>query len=287
MIVLLLLIFAALFLLALGFVVWPLRHTPGRALLAAALAALVLGVGGGSYVMLGQPVLALRTLTGPKSGDVASLVSALAWKMRQSPEDPRGWLLLGRGYLGLGDARDGAAAYRRAIATAPPAVRPALTDAYGEALTMSAGGAVAPDAEEAFRQVLESDPKDPMARFYLGQAMAERRDTVHALAEWQGLLADTPAGAPWREALLERLSLLKSMAGGPPNIVAMVQGLAARLQAQPNDPDGWRRLIRSYAVLGQPDKARSALADARRAMSGRRDELAALDAEARELKLGR
>jgi cytochrome c-type biogenesis protein CcmH len=286
MIILLLLIFAALFAVAVGFVFWPLRRRPGRTLLGVALAALVLGVGGGSYVMLGQPVLAMRTLTGPKSTDVASLVSALAWKMRQSPEDPRGWLLLGRGYLGLGDARDGAAAYRRAIATAPPSVRPALTDAYGEALTMSAGGAVPPDAEAAFRQVLESDPRDPMARFYIGQAMAERRDTVHAMEEWQGLLADTPAGAPWREALLERLSLLRSMSGGAPDIGAMVQGLAERLHQQPDDPNGWRRLIHSYVVLGQPEKAKSALADARRAMAGRKNELSALDAEAKELKLG-
>jgi cytochrome c-type biogenesis protein CcmH len=41
-------------------------------------------------------------------------------------------------------------------------------------------------------------------------------------------------------------------------INAMVERLAARLEKQPNDVDGWVRLGRSYMVLNQPDKAREA-----------------------------
>jgi cytochrome c-type biogenesis protein CcmH len=61
--------------------------------------------------------------------------------------------------------------------------------------------------------------------------------------------------------------------------------LAERLKHAPNDPEGWRRLVRSYAVLGEADKARAALADARHVFTGNKAELAALDAEARTLKL--
>jgi cytochrome c-type biogenesis protein CcmH len=38
----------------------------------------------------------------------------------------------------------------------------------------------------------------------------------------------------------------------------MVAGLAARLEEQPDDLDGWRRLGRSYQVLGEPQKAADA-----------------------------
>jgi cytochrome c-type biogenesis protein CcmH len=38
----------------------------------------------------------------------------------------------------------------------------------------------------------------------------------------------------------------------------MVARLAAQLNAQPDDPAGWARLVRSYGVLG--DKARQAAA---------------------------
>src|SRR3546814_18632285 len=43
-------------------------------------------------------------------------------------------------------------------------------------------------------------------------------------------------------------------------IRTMVDQLAARLEAEPADPDGWLRLARSYLVLGDADKARAALA---------------------------
>jgi cytochrome c-type biogenesis protein CcmH len=45
-------------------------------------------------------------------------------------------------------------------------------------------------------------------------------------------------------------------------INAMVERLAARLQQNPNDVDGWTRLGRSYLVLNQPAKAQDAFAQA-------------------------
>ena len=42
-------------------------------------------------------------------------------------------------------------------------------------------------------------------------------------------------------------------------IRGMVEKLAAKLEANPDDADGWRKLARAYQVLGQPDKAKSAL----------------------------
>jgi cytochrome c-type biogenesis protein CcmH len=56
-------------------------------------------------------------------------------------------------------------------------------------------------------------------------------------------------------------------------IRSMVDQLAARLQAEPADPDGWLRLARAYVVLGEGDKAREALAAAE-------TQIAALAAEA-------
>ena len=40
-----------------------------------------------------------------------------------------------------------------------------------------------------------------------------------------------------------------------PQILAMVQGLAARLETDPQDLDGWLRLMRSYVVLDERDLA--------------------------------
>ncbi len=42
-------------------------------------------------------------------------------------------------------------------------------------------------------------------------------------------------------------------------IHAMVDKLAAKLQANPDDAEGWRKLARAYQVLGESDKAKTAL----------------------------
>jgi cytochrome c-type biogenesis protein CcmH len=287
MVFVLIAIFLGITALALAFVSWPLWRTSalkGRWVLASALAAFVICIAGGSYVLLGHPELALRSLQGSKDTDLRALVSKLAWRVRQSPGDARGWFLLGRGYLTLEDPNDAAAAFKRGIEVAAPADRPALFSAYGEALTMAAG-TVSPEAEAAFKAALAGNPHDFASRFYLGQAFAGRRDTAHALQVWESLLADSPPRAPWREALLDRIAILKSTTQGPPDIAAMVQGLADRLKTDANDPVGWRRLVKAYVVLGEADKAHAALADARRAFARDSAQLAAFAAEARDLKL--
>lgn len=69
----------------------------------------------------------------------------------------------------------------------------------------------------------------------LGRTVAAERDRTVAAELNQGALRASPA------------------------IQSMVDGLAARLEADPNDLDGWTRLIRSYHVLGREAEAAAAL----------------------------
>ncbi len=281
-------IIAALALLAAAFACWPILRARNarlslRLLLVGAVGLSVLAIGGGLYVAEGTPSLALRTLSWP--ADLPSLVAALARRSREQSFNAMGWTLLGRGYLTLGDAGDAAAAFRRAVQSVPAQARPGLYSALGEALTVSASGTVTPEAEAAFRAAVAGNPKDFAARFYLGLAHAARGDSAGALGYWQGLLKDAPAGAPWRGMLLDRIAALRAQEGAAPDIPAMVARLAARLKANPNDVEGWKRLVRAYAVLGDQEKARAALNEARTALRDDARALAVLDAEAATLKL--
>ena len=56
-------------------------------------------------------------------------------------------------------------------------------------------------------------------------------------------------------------------------IQAMVDRLAARLKASPDDPQGWARLIRAYGVLGQSQRRSAAIAQARRLFKDRPQDL--------------
>lgn len=291
MIVLTWIILIAIALAACGFVAWPILRTQGgrgRFVLLAAAALFVLGVGGGTYLYIGQPQLAVRTLEGSNARDLNALIGRLGVAVREHPDDPRGWALLGQAYLTARDPADGAKAFSRAIDAArqfgtPPAL---FYSAYGEALTQASSGAVTPTAETAFDQALAIDPKDQAARYYLGLAEASRGNAAKALALWNSLLADLPANSPVRGDLVDRIAALTARSGGgAPNVQAMVAGLAARLAAHPDDAAGWQRLIRAYAVLGDKARAQAALGAARKAMNGRSDALAALDAEQKDLGL--
>jgi cytochrome c-type biogenesis protein CcmH len=66
----------------------------------------------------------------------------------------------------------------------------------------------------------------------------------------------------------------------------MVARLDARLHQDGSDVDGWIKLVRSYLVLGEPDKARATLTDARNALKADADKLRRLDAGARSLGVG-
>jgi cytochrome c-type biogenesis protein CcmH len=96
------------------------------------------------------------------------------------------------------------------------------------------------------------------------------------------LLATAPAEAPWRKVVQERLAEIApgdeppaAKGSGPTAhdvaaaqsmspkerqamIRSMVDRLAARLEQNPNDKDGWSRLAHAYDVLGESEKAEAA-----------------------------
>lgn len=285
------LILVAAALTAAGFAVWPVLRAQqlawrARVLLAGATSAFILAIGLGAYLTLGSPLLAIRTLPEhPGSDDTRALIAMLAHRVRDVPNDPKAWMWLGRGYMTLGDPAEAAAAFKRGIAVARPEQKSDFYSAYGEALTVSSSGIVTPEAQEAFELALKSDPKDVASRYFLGLAHAMRNDNAPALALWQSLLADTPADSALHGELVDRIAALSAKSGNAPDIAAMVASLAARLHEHPDDADGWQRLVRAYAVLGDKPKARAAYADGQKALAKNAAALAALDAEARDFKL--
>src|ERR1700742_412361 len=149
--------------------VWRARTINGRGLLAAAIAVFLLGVGGGTYFMLGQPYLAWRSAQGVNTRDVNGLIALLVKRVRTAPTDLQAWVYLGRGYMGAGDAGDAAKAYARAVTLANASGHPdsGLDTLYGEALVAQANGTVGDEAEAAFRAALIRNPKEQAARFFL------------------------------------------------------------------------------------------------------------------------
>jgi cytochrome c-type biogenesis protein CcmH len=283
--------FGAVALLAILFATFALLRGRGKgwALLAGAIALFLLGVGGGAYWLTGRPALAVRDAQGLTTHDVNGLIPFLIARVRKEPNDLQAWIYLGGAYMTANDPGDAAKAYGRAVTVArvKKTESAGLDGAYGEALVASNSGAVSDEAVRAFSAALALNPKDPAARFFLAQSRAEHGDKAGAMTLWQGLLAETPASSPLHQNLVDRIALLTAQGGGggAPDPRAMVAQLAGELKADPHNAAGWRRLIRAYTVLGQPDDAKAALATARKTFAADKTVLAQLNADAKDLKI--
>ncbi len=170
---------------------------------------------------------------------------------------------------------------------------------YAEALSYANDGEFAPEAVSQLERAEKLAPKYLLARYYLGLAAAQRGEVDKAKEIWTAMLPELSEGSQAKKDVLEKLALLdapvEGAAPGPqPNatsadqqksIQAMVDAAAQRLAAKGGSVEEWTRLIRSYKVLNQPDKARDALARARKALAGDAGAQGDLDALARELGL--
>jgi cytochrome c-type biogenesis protein CcmH len=238
----------------------------------------------GHYMALGAPGFPAhpfaKRIAQWKGSDLATLQPAELAAVLQSlakerPDDPE----LQR-YIGLaeGAAQNPGAAVRalsRAVELAPE--RADLWTTLGEALVFR-DGEVSAEAEEAFRESLKRDPGGISARFHLARARIARGDKAGGLAEWRALLADMPPDDDRRSVLTQAIAEAESQPEIPSvegsqmaAIRGMVAGLAQRLEQSPDDPEGWVRLVRAYAVLGETEKRDTALKSARARYASRPD----------------
>lgn len=254
--------------------VWT-AQAPGRGpVLLAVIAAPALALG--LYLGLGSPGMADQPFAGrlkqwlaanPASLAPPEMAAVLGKLTKERPNDPEGFRYLA---LAEGAAQNPAGAVRalrRALKIAPE--RADLWEMLGEALLMQSGGEMTSDARAAFAEDLKLDPKAIAARFHLARARIEGGDKAAGLAEWRALALDIPAGDPRQAALKEAIAEAEAAPAAPAvsgeqmtAIRGMVAGLAERLKTQPDDPEGWVRLVRAYAVLGETAKREAALKDA-------------------------
>jgi cytochrome c-type biogenesis protein CcmH len=242
------------------------------------LPALVLPV----YALLGSPSLPARpfltnTSDDPASLDLATLIGQVEAHLAAHPDDGKGYEAVAPAYLRLGRYEDALRARSEAVRLLGET--PDRLANLAEARIAASGGVVTSEAAEAIAKALGLDPKHPKARFLEAIAFEQDGRIEDAVATLKAMLADAPADAPWRAAVEARLARLSSPADGQAAIVAglpqgaqgvairsMVEGLAARLKQQGGSAEEWARLVRSYAVLGEKDKALATLAEARIAL---------------------
>ncbi|WP_339947495.1 c-type cytochrome biogenesis protein CcmI [uncultured Albimonas sp.] len=241
---------------------------------------------------------------GSEEARMRDLVAQLRTALADRPDDVRGRRLLADSLMRLGDMQGAQAAIHEAVEQQGEAAPAEDRVALAEAMILSAGGYVSPEAETQLGRALRADPANSVGRYYAGLALAQTGRYGLALRFWRALLAEGPADAPWIAPIRAQLPDLEQAAAragqlaeagepapppaalpGPDReqveaagemtaqdraamIEGMVAGLAERLQAEGGSAQEWARLIRAYGVLDRDEDAAAAFARAREALAG-------------------
>ncbi|WP_446686538.1 c-type cytochrome biogenesis protein CcmI [Rhizobium laguerreae] len=247
------------------------------------------------YLTTGRPDLPSQPLEARlenPGNDVAVLITKAERHLAEKPDDGKGWDVLAPIYFRTMRVNDAQLAYRNAIRLLGPS--PVRLDGLAETLMAVSDGVVTEEARQVLEQSLTLEPDNPRARFYIALSMEQAGRPDEARQAFEALAKQSPADAPWLPLVNEHIAMNggakpgadpaapgadQAAPGAPGNptqqdvaaaetmsagdrqqmIRGMVESLDAKLNEDPNNFEGWMRLVRSYAVLNDKDRAAGAL----------------------------
>jgi cytochrome c-type biogenesis protein CcmH len=160
------------------------------------------------YSQIGTPG-AETAQTGDMPG-IEEMVSSLAQRLQQNPDDLPGWKMLGRSYTQMQNFQAAIAAYERAVEMEGGRNGQTLAD-LGEVILLSDGRTLNGRAGEMFENALAIAPNNQKALFYSGMAAVERGDRELGAQRWETLLAGSPP-ENIQEILRQQIAELRGVA---------------------------------------------------------------------------
>ncbi|MEO1142842.1 MAG: c-type cytochrome biogenesis protein CcmI, partial [Pseudomonadota bacterium] len=241
------------------------------------------------YLSLGtlpSELAAIQQANERKSQTIEELVVSVEKRLKQTPDDVRGWQVVAPVYVRMQRYDDAINAYQNIMRI--DGKTPQVTVALGEIYVVRAEGQVVPEAVSLFQETLELAPGNATASFFLGLAEIQNNRADAGLEIWQDLVDKASGDEEWLPVIKQRIAEVRETSASTPSpeqneidsdtiaavsnlpederlamINQMVANLSDKLEEDPENRDGWQRLIRSYLVLNRKDEALAALEKAK------------------------
>ncbi|MDX2308454.1 MAG: c-type cytochrome biogenesis protein CcmI [Hyphomicrobium sp.] len=273
------------------------------------------------YVAVGAPLLPDQPLTAratnPGGPTISDMIANVEARLKSHPEDGRGWDVIAPIYKGMRRYQDAAVAYANANRLLGESAK--RLAGFAESEILANNGVVTENARKAAAQILALEPGRPDAKLWLALAKEQEGDLAGARDSYKAILTDDIPPGNLRTAVETRIASVEARLTGAPDagppapaapgangaasapplspdavaalppdeqakvIESMVARLAARLDKEPGDVEGWLRLLNAYGVMGRKDAALAALVKARAGLAGDAPALARIEEAARSL----
>lgn len=264
---------------------------PSRALVLG-VAGFVLVVAAVGYAVTGEPRAidpAVRAAAPAQDAPVSreqivAMVERLAERMKSQPDDPTGWMMLGRSYLVLEQPREAREAFERARALQPQ--DPSVLADLADAIALNQGRVLAGEPQRLVAAALALDPDHRKALALAGSAAFEARDYATAARHWERIVAlepaDSPLAAQARAGVQEARQLAGSGAATPAPATRTTPPTPAAPAAAAASVSGTVSLAPALQAQARPQDTVFVVA---RAAEGPRMPLAVLRAQVKDLPL--
>ncbi len=266
----------------------------------AALAGVIALGAAGLYAIYGSPSLPDQPLEArlsapPSEQTLGIRIANVERQLRSNPDNAALWTNLAPIYFRTMQFDKAARAYRKAIKLGGQDEEKLM--GLFESLVYANKGNVPAEAKTVLDTAIATYPKSLRVRTWLAIRTTQEGKKSEAEQIYREMLSEDPPAA-WKTLIGKRLEALKDEPDTPatkapagvqhsaqtagvrqaPPIGALVERLAARLKRDGSDLTGWLMLIRSYAMLQQPEKMQEAAASARKQFASDGQALKKIDA---------
>jgi cytochrome c-type biogenesis protein CcmH len=256
----------------------------GKPWIAAAIVAVVIpALAFGLYFALGSPLAADPRLASAGNMDqksVEELIDRLAIKVKERPDDARGWALLARSTAALGRFEESARAFEH-LARLVPDDAQVLAD-YADALGMAQGQKLAGKPFELTQKALQLEPANKKALALAATAAMEMGRNAEAISYWERLAALVTPGSDDEKEVRQVIAELRGTGGAQPPPAAAPKAPAPALAAAGKSVSG---VVTVSPQVASRIGAGDTLFVFARAEGGPRAPLAVLRGSAKELPL--
>jgi len=144
---------------------------------------------------------------------INAMVEQLAQRMKQQPDDAKGWAMLARSYVGLRRYPEAVDAYAHLVKLLPENAD--LLADYADAMGMANNRTLQGEPEKLINRALAIDPKSVKALALSGGANFERHDYQTAVTQWRKILALVPPDSDIARSVTGSIDQALTLSGMP------------------------------------------------------------------------